>query len=92
MLLLQLLQILHPLRQPFLCLCHLLRLMIQHDQISILEVEAIQLIACLFRVHDILVHDEGGAFGAVGGSLTDLAYGAEFAEEVEELFCCDVVV
>lgn len=43
------------------------------DKISVLKIETVQLVAGLLCVHDIFVHDEGGAFGIVGDSLTDLA-------------------
>lgn len=41
----------------------------QTNEISILEVEAVQLVTCLFRVHDIFVNYERGTFGAVGYTL-----------------------
>jgi len=43
------------------------------NEISVLEVEAIQLVAGLFCIHNILVNDERGAFGVVGDTLADLA-------------------
>ena len=65
--------------------------MVQHDEIAILEVEAVQLVAGALGVHDIFVDDEGGAFGVCRDALADLAEGAEFAEEVEEVVGADVV-
>jgi hypothetical protein len=47
--------------------------MCRTNEVAILEVEAVQLIAGLLCVHNILVHYEGCAFGCVGNALTDLA-------------------
>ena len=38
----------------------------------------------MFRVRYFVVHDECGAFRGRGVALSDLADGAEFAEELEE--------
>ena len=65
--------------------------MIQHYQIPVLEIEPVELVACLFGVGDVLVDDKGGSLGVVGGALADLADGAEFAEEVEEFVRGDVI-
>lgn len=43
------------------------------NKIAVLEVEAVQLVAGLLRIHDILVYDEGGALGVVRNTLSDLA-------------------
>lgn len=43
------------------------------DQVSALEVEAIELIACLLGVVYVLVDDECCTLGVVGNALTDLA-------------------
>jgi len=43
------------------------------DEVAILEVEAVQLIASLLGIHDIFVYDESSALGGVGDALTDLA-------------------
>jgi hypothetical protein len=43
------------------------------DEVAILEVEAVQLITCHLRVHDIFVDDKGRAFAAVGDTLANLA-------------------
>lgn len=43
------------------------------DQVSALEVEAIELIACLLGVVYVLVDHECCALGVVGNALTDLA-------------------
>lgn len=51
--------------------------MVENDKVAILEVEAIQLIAGGFGVHDIFVDDEGGALGIARDALADLPYGAE---------------
>ena len=42
------------------------------DEVSILEVEAIQLVTSLLSVHDIFIDNEGRSFGLVGGALTYL--------------------
>ena len=46
---------------------------VRTDKVTILEVEAVQLVASLLRVHDILVDDKGSALGVVGDALADLA-------------------
>jgi hypothetical protein len=90
--LLQVLQPLLPLRQILFChLRHLLRLVVQYHQIPIHEVEAVQLVTGLLRIHNVVVNNERGAFGGGGGASADLADGAEFAEEVEEGGRVDVV-
>lgn len=43
------------------------------DKVSVLEVEPVELIACLFGVVDVLVDDECGPLGIVCNSLTDLS-------------------
>jgi hypothetical protein len=43
------------------------------NEIPILEVEAIQLIACLLRIHDIFINDEAGALGVVRRALPYLS-------------------
>lgn len=43
------------------------------DKIAILEVEAIELVACLLGVHYVLINDEGGTLGIAGNALADLA-------------------
>ena len=70
---------------------HLLRLVVQHDQVAVHEVVAVQLVARLFGVGDVLVDDERGALGRGGGAGADLADGPEFAEEREERGRVDVV-
>lgn len=58
--------------------------MVEHDQIAIHEIEAVQLVAGLLGVGDLVVDDEGGALGVGGVALADLAHRTEFAEEREE--------
>ena len=48
-------------------------LVVQHNQVAVLEVEAVQLVARGFAVEHIFVDDKGGAFGVVGDALADLA-------------------
>jgi hypothetical protein len=43
------------------------------DEVTALEVEAVELVAGLLGVHDIFVDDKGGALGVVGDALSDLA-------------------
>ena len=43
------------------------------NKISVLEVEAVELVAGLFRVHDVFVDYECSAFCVVGDALADLA-------------------
>lgn len=47
--------------------------MVHTNQVSTLEVEAVQLVAGLFRIHDILIDNESSAFGVGGNALTDLS-------------------
>lgn len=47
--------------------------MIQDNQVSVLEVESIELIACLFGVVNVLVDNECGSFGGIGDTLANLA-------------------
>ena len=70
---------------------HLLWLVVQHHQIPVHEVEPIQLVTCLFGVHDVLVDHIGCAFGGVGGSGANLADRTEFAKQVEEGGRVDIV-
>lgn len=45
------------------------------DEVAILKVKAIQLIARRFGVHSVLIDDESCAFGVVCNALTDLPGG-----------------
>jgi hypothetical protein len=64
---------------------------IQHHQVSVHEVEPVELVTGLLGVHDIVIDHERGALGRSGGARADLANGPEFAEEVEEGGRVDVV-
>ena len=55
--------------------------MVQHHEVPVLEVEAVQLVACGFGVHDIFVDHERCALGVVGDALTDLAGIKELVRE-----------
>lgn len=55
--------------------------MVENDKVAILEVEAIQLVARGFGVHDIFVDDEGGALCVVRNALADLPYRAESVDK-----------
>jgi hypothetical protein len=46
---------------------------IRTDQVSVLEVETIEFIACLFGVVNVLVDNECGSFGGIGDTLANLA-------------------
>lgn len=46
---------------------------IRTNKVSILEVEAIELIASLLSIHYVLIDNECGPFGVVGDTLADLA-------------------
>ena len=52
---------------------HLLWLMIEDDEVAVLEIVAVELVASLFCVYDIFVNDECGALCVVGDALADLA-------------------
>lgn len=43
------------------------------DEIAVLEVEAVELVAGLLGIHHILVDDKGSALGVAGNALADLA-------------------
>lgn len=43
------------------------------DKITILEVEAVELVAGLLRIHYVLIDHEGRSLGAAGDTLTNLA-------------------
>jgi hypothetical protein len=69
-----------------------LRLMIKNDEVSVLEVETIELVACLLGVYDILVYHKRSSLCVVGDTLADLTDGTEFAKELKEFVRADVVV
>ena len=66
--------------------------MIEYDEVSVLEVEAVELVAGLFGVYNIFVDDECGAFCVVGDAMADLTNGTEFAKQLKEFIGTDVVV
>jgi hypothetical protein len=43
------------------------------NKVTVLEVEAVQLVASLLRIHHVFIDDERGAFGIRGDTLADLA-------------------
>ena len=47
--------------------------MVEDYEVAILEVEAVQLVAGAFCVHDIFVDDESGAFGVCSNALANLS-------------------
>ena len=51
----------------------LLNLVVEDDEVAVLEVEAVQLVACGFGVHDIFVDDKGRALGVARDALADLS-------------------
>ena len=46
--------------------------MVENDEVAVLEIEAVEFVAGLFGVYNILVDDECGALCVVGDALTDL--------------------
>lgn len=46
--------------------------MVEDDEIAVLKVETVELVASLFGIYNILVDDEGGALCVVCDALTDL--------------------
>ena len=55
------------------CFGHLLGFVVEHDEVAVLEIKAVQFVAGGFGVHDIFEDDEGGAFGSAGDALADLS-------------------
>src|SRR5689334_13798175 len=47
--------------------------MIHTDQIAVLEVKAVELVAGLLGIHYVFIDNEGRALGVVGNALTDLS-------------------
>jgi hypothetical protein len=47
--------------------------MLLTNEISILEVESVQLIASLLGIHHVFINDEGRSLCIVGDSLADLS-------------------
>lgn len=47
--------------------------MVENDEIAVLEVETVELVAGGFRVHHIIVDDEGSALGVGRDALADLS-------------------
>ena len=47
--------------------------LLRTDKITILEVEAVELVAGLLRIHHVLIDHEGRAFGTTGNALANLA-------------------
>lgn len=73
MLAFELFEVLLPLLEILFRAGHLLGLVVEHDEVAVLEVEAVQLVARLLGVHDILVDYEGGTLSVVRYALADLA-------------------
>jgi len=70
---------------------HLLWLMVEDDEIPVHEVEAIEPVASVLRVHDIFVDDIGCALCGIGGAGSYLPEWTVLAEEIEEGGSVDVV-
>jgi hypothetical protein len=51
----------------------MIHMAIRTNQVSVLEVEAIELIACLFGVVNVLVDNKCSSLGIIGDTLADLA-------------------
>lgn len=43
------------------------------DEVTALEVEAVQLVAGLLRIHDVVIDNKGGSLGIGSNALADLA-------------------
>ena len=65
--------------------------MIEDYQIPIHKIEPVQFVAGLFGIDYVVVDDKRGALGSLGSPSADLADGAEFAKEIEERGCVDIV-
>ncbi|KAL8139290.1 hypothetical protein V2J09_005311 [Rumex salicifolius] len=77
-------------RQKIDLLVHLIRLVIENNQVPVGDVEAGEMFDGGLSVVDILVDDEGGSPGVLVGADTNLPYGAVLAEDVVHLFAGDV--
>jgi len=64
---------------------------IENDEVALLEVESVELVAGLLCVNYFFIDDECGAFGVVGDSLAYLANWSELSKEFEEVFCRGVI-
>ena len=60
-------------RELVLSLICLAPFVIHTDQVSVLKIEAVELIACLFGVVDVFVDNKCSALGVIGNALADLA-------------------
>jgi hypothetical protein len=47
--------------------------LLRTNEVSVLEVEAVELVASRLCVHYVFIDDEGGALGVVGDALANLA-------------------
>jgi len=65
--------------------------MVEHDEIAVLEVEPVQLVAGHLCIHYIFIDDICSTLAVVGNAETNLTNGAVFAEEIEEFFYRNVV-
>ena len=50
--------------------------MIRTDKVAVLEVEAVELVAGLLRIHYVFIDNESSALGIGRNALADLAVGA----------------
>lgn len=57
--------------------------MIQNNQVTVLEIEAVELVAGLFCIHYVFIDNEGCAFGVVGDALADLSVKKSASEVVK---------
>ncbi len=60
-------------------------LMVQHDEVAVLNAEAGQVVARVFRVEDVVIHNKCSADCGFGGAHANLADGAVFAEQLVHL-------
>lgn len=85
-------QLIHSRTNVVFCIClHFFGLVVQYHQVTIHEVEAVELVTGLLRVHYVFVDHKGCSFGLVVRTGADLADGTELAEEVEQSGGVDVV-
>lgn len=57
------------------------------NEISVLEVEAVQLIAGRLCIHHVFIDDEGCAFGVVGDALANLAAQDQYDCRMPRVLC-----
>jgi hypothetical protein len=64
---------------------------VEGDEVSASDVEAVEVLDCVFGVVDVFVDDEGSAFFISFRAFADLSYWAESGEDLVELLIGDFV-